>query len=96
MRVKIIDSSIVESHGVVKLCVHEGKLKIPFDLNLVNQKVELFYDGIVGRDFLQLTWANVCFDSNTVTFKMDSEEWTKKIMGSKIVWGTMGTMSMRS
>jgi hypothetical protein len=55
----------------------------------VNRQVELDYDGIVGRDFPQHTRAKVCYDSNTVTFKTDSDEWTKKISGSEIVQGTM-------
>jgi hypothetical protein len=84
-----IDGSVVETHGVVNICVHEGELKITFDFHLVNKQVELVYDGIVGRDFLQHTRAKVCYDSNTVTFKTSSEEWTKKILGSEIVHGTM-------
>jgi hypothetical protein len=87
--VKSVDGSIVETHGVVKICVHEWELKIPFDFHLVNKQVELVYDGIVGGEFLQHTRAKVCYDSNTVTFKIDSEEWTKKILGSKIVQGTI-------
>jgi hypothetical protein len=50
--------------------------------------VELVYDGIVGRDFLQHTRAKECHDSKTVTFKK-SVEWTKKILGNGIVQGTM-------
>jgi hypothetical protein len=89
VKLKSIDGSVVETHGIVKLCVHEGELKIPFDFHLVNKQVELVYDVIVGRDFLQHTRAKVCNDSNTVTFKTGSGEWTKKILGSEVVQGAM-------
>jgi hypothetical protein len=55
----------------------------------VNKQVELVYDGIVGRDFLQHTRAKVCYESNTVTFKAECAEWTKKILGNEIVQGTI-------
>jgi predicted aspartyl protease len=85
VKVKSVDGSIVETHGVVKICAHEGNQIF----HLVNNQVELVCDGIVGRDFLQHTGAKVCYNSNTVTFKTDNEEWTKKILGSKIVQGTV-------
>jgi hypothetical protein len=58
--------------------------------------MELVYDGIVGRDFLQHTRAKVCYGSNTVTFKTESEEWTKEILGNKIIRGAMKTLPERS
>jgi hypothetical protein len=46
--------------------------------------LELLCDGIVSRDSLQHTRVIVCYDSNTITYKTDSEEWTKKILRNEI------------
>jgi hypothetical protein len=89
VKVRSIDGSIAETRGIVKIWVHDGELNIPFDFHLVNKQVELVYDGIVGRHFVQHTRAEVCYDSNTVIFKTESAEWTKKILGNEIVQATM-------
>jgi hypothetical protein len=67
-KVKSIYGSSVETHGTVNICIHNGELNILLDFHLLNKKVELVYDGIMGRDFLQHTRGTVCFESNTVTF----------------------------
>jgi hypothetical protein len=52
----------------VNVCLSDGRLKIEFKFKLVNKQVDLAYDGIIGRDFLQETRATIYFKNNTVVF----------------------------
>jgi hypothetical protein len=72
---------------------HNGELEIPFEFQLVSKQVELVYDGILGRNFLQHTKARVCYDSNTVSFRKDSKEWIENITCNR---GMQGNKENRS
>lgn len=69
VNVKSIDGSIIETYSIVPIRIQEAELKILFHYHLVNRQVELVYDGIVSRDFLQHTTAKVCYESTTVLSK---------------------------
>jgi hypothetical protein len=79
VRVKCVNGSIVETHGMVNECVSEGPNQIRFNFQLVNKQVDLAYDGIIGRDFLRSTMARFCFKNNRVVFNTPEGEWTKTI-----------------
>ena len=57
--VRAENGSVVETYGVIEVGIQEGKFRIRFPLHLVNKQVDLAYDGILGRDFLQSTKANI-------------------------------------
>jgi hypothetical protein len=81
----------MEAHGIVQICVHEEELKILFGFHLVTKQAELIYSRILGRDFLQDTKPKYVTIVITVTFKTDTQEWTKEIFCSEIVRGTNET-----
>jgi hypothetical protein len=86
VRVRTLEGATVETQGGVELCIH-NELKIPLGFQLVSKQVELVYDGILGRNFLQHTHARECYDTNTGTFRKDSKEWTESILCSMLVQG---------
>jgi hypothetical protein len=43
-------------------------LKIPFTFQLVNKRVDIPCDEILGRDFLEHAGARICYASGTLTF----------------------------
>jgi hypothetical protein len=85
VRVKCVDGSVVETHGTVNVCMHEGEQTFQFKFHLVNKQVDLAYDGIIGRDFLRNTQPKICYESNTVVIKTPNGEWTKAIGDKKNV-----------
>jgi hypothetical protein len=80
IKVKCEDGAVVETHGIVEACVGDGKLKIPFNVHLVSTQVDLAYDGILGRDFLRHTTAQICYEGNRVIFRKGDRELTKRIL----------------
>jgi hypothetical protein len=94
VKVKSLEGSIIETHGFLELNIHEGTIEIPFPFHLVSKQVELVYDGIMGRDFLQHTKARVGFGNNTVTFRKNNEEWTERIFSGTLVKETKGSRKL--
>jgi hypothetical protein len=48
VRVKIIEDSVIETHGSTETKLLEGSLQIPFRFQLVSKQVDLLGDGILG------------------------------------------------
>ena len=71
VKLKGVDGSTIETFGTIRANITEGNLKFPFDFHLVNRQVDLVYDGIVGRDFLQKAQAKICYNSRTVTLMIE-------------------------
>jgi hypothetical protein len=69
VRLESVDGSVVETLGLVKAQVLEGKLSIPIEFQLVNKQVDIEGNGILGKDFLQRMKAQICYESRRVNFK---------------------------
>ena len=67
VRVKCVDGSPIETHGVVEARVELNSSSIVHGFQLVNKQVDIPCDGILGRDFLQNARARVSYESRTVT-----------------------------
>jgi len=64
----------------VKTVVHVESLKIPFSFQLVSKQVDISCDGILGRDFLENTGAQICYASGTLTFGTGSSKVSKTLL----------------
>ena len=53
VKLKCVDGSPVENHGVVEAKIVHGNSQIMNDFQLVNKQVDILCDGILGCDFLQ-------------------------------------------
>jgi hypothetical protein len=67
VKVKCVEGSPMETHCVVEARIELSNSSILHEFQLVNKQVAILCDGMLGRDFLQNTRANVCYDSRTVT-----------------------------
>jgi hypothetical protein len=79
VKVRGIDGSVVQTYGVIEVQVQEGNFGVRFPFHLVNKQVDPVYDGILGRDFLQSTKANICYKKKRLTFEADGHRVTKEI-----------------
>jgi hypothetical protein len=79
VRLKCVDGSIVETHGLVKAQVLEGNMSIPMELQLVSKQVDLEGDGILGKDFLQQMKAQICYKNKKVRFKWKKFSFEKNL-----------------
>ena len=66
IRVKCVDGSPMETHGVVEAKIELGNSSIRHGFQLVNNQVDIPCDGILGRDFLQRVKAKICYETRTV------------------------------
>ena len=80
IKVKGVDGSIIETYGTVKTVVHVDSLEIPFLFQLVSKQVDIPCDGILGRDFLENTGAQICYASGTLTFGTGSGKVSKTLL----------------
>ena len=62
-----MDGSPIESHGTIDANIEVGGELIAHTFQLVNKQVDILYDGILGRDFLQRAKARICYETGTVT-----------------------------
>jgi hypothetical protein len=69
VRVKSVEGSVIETHGSIETRIREGKIDIPFHFQLVSKQVALKGDGILGRDFLKLMQARICYKEQSLTFR---------------------------
>ena len=65
--VKCVDGSPMETHGVLEARIELKNSSIVHNFQLVNKQADIPCDGILGRDFLQLAKAKLCYESRTVT-----------------------------
>jgi len=66
VNVKCVDGSSMETHGTIDANFEVGSELIAHRFQLVNKQVDIPYDGILGRDFLQRTKARICYETGTV------------------------------
>jgi len=66
VKVKCVDGSPMETHGVLEARIELSNSSILHDFQLVNKQVDIPCDGIFGRDSLQRTRAKVCYETRTV------------------------------
>jgi len=59
VRVKCVDGSPMETHGVIEATIELGNSSIIHDFQLVNKQVDIQCHGILGRDFLQNARAKI-------------------------------------
>jgi hypothetical protein len=67
VRVKCVDGSPIETHGVLEARIELSHSTIVHGFQLVNKQVDIPCDGIFGHDFLQRARAKICYESRTVT-----------------------------
>jgi hypothetical protein len=67
VKVKCVDGSPMETHGVLDARIELSNSLIEHDFQLVNKQVDIPCDGILSHDFLKHTKAKVCYESRTVT-----------------------------
>jgi hypothetical protein len=67
VKVKCVDGSPLETHGVVDTLIRIGSNELPHKFQLVSNQVDLPCDGILGRDFFQMAKATICYASRSVT-----------------------------
>jgi hypothetical protein len=61
VKLKSVDGAVVETYGQIEAKITEGNLKIPIRFQLVNRQLDIEEDGILGRDFLLETKAQICY-----------------------------------
>jgi len=69
VRVKSVEGSVIETNGSIETGIREEGIDIPFHFQLVNKQVDLKGDGILGRDFLKLMQARICYKERFLTFR---------------------------
>ena len=74
MRVKGVSGSSIQTLGTVQATVYEGTVKIPFTFQLVGKQVDIPCDGILGRDFLTHTVANISYEKGTLSLGLGSNK----------------------
>jgi hypothetical protein len=79
VRVKSVDGSILETHGSIETQVRTDGLEIPYSFQLVSQQVDLKGDGILGRDFLKVMQAHICYNEKLLTFQYRGNTIRKKL-----------------
>ena len=67
VQVKCVDGSPMETHGVLEARIELKNSLLVHNFQLLNKQVDIPCDGILGRDFLQLAKAKLCYESRTVT-----------------------------
>ena len=79
VKVKCVDGSPIETHGIVEAQVKLRGSSIPHEFHLVTEQVEIPCDGILGRDFLQNARAKICYESRTVVLRGESHSMVGEI-----------------
>ena len=67
VQVKCVDGSPMETHGVLEARIELKNSLLVHNFQLLNKQVDIPCDGILGRDFLQLAKAKLCYELRTVT-----------------------------
>ena len=63
VKVKYVDGSPMEIHGVLEARVELSNSSIVHDFQLVNKQVDIPCDGILGRDYLKSAKAKFAMNS---------------------------------
>jgi len=66
VKVKCVDGSPVETHGVLEAKIELHNSSVVHGFQLVNKQIDIPLDGILDRDFLQPAKAKICYESRTL------------------------------
>ena len=77
--VKSVEGSMIETHGSLETQVLEGEMRIPYRLQLVSKQADLKCDGILGRDFLKVMRARICYREQVLIFQYEGILVRKKL-----------------
>lgn len=80
VQVKSVSGTIVQSLGAVRSTMYEGSVNIPFTFQLVDKRIDLPCDGILGRDFLAHASAKICYETGTLTLGTGSTKIHKVLL----------------
>jgi hypothetical protein len=78
VKVKCVDGSPMETHGVLEARIELSNSSILHDFQLVNKQVDIPCDGILGRDSLQRKRAKVCYETRTVALNGETSKLVDK------------------
>jgi hypothetical protein len=79
VRVKSVDGSTLETHGSIETQIRANGVDIPYSFQLVSHQVDLKGDGILGRDFLKVMQAHICYKERLLTFQYKGTIVRKKL-----------------
>ena len=79
VRAKSIDGSGFETHGSIATRIKVDGLEIPYSFQLVDKQVDLKGDGILGRDFLKVMQAHICYRERLLSFQYEGNTVCRKL-----------------
>ena len=79
VRVKGVVGSTLETHGSIETPIQAEGLEIPYSFQLVSRQIDLRGDGILGRDFLKVMQAHICYKERLLTFQYNGTTVHKKV-----------------
>jgi hypothetical protein len=79
IKLKSVDGLVVETYGLVEAKVKEGSRRIPISLQFVHKQLDIEGDGILGKDFLLRTRAQICYEQKRVNFKWQNSRFEKPL-----------------
>jgi hypothetical protein len=68
VHVRGVEGSLIETHGSVKTKILVSEISIPYRLQLFSKQVDVRWDGILGRDFLQAMRTSICYKERALIF----------------------------
>ena len=72
VQVKSVNGSIIQTIGSVQAVMYEGSVRIPFTFQLLDKRIDLPCDGILGRDYLAHSGARICYETGILTLGIGS------------------------
>jgi hypothetical protein len=67
VQVKSVNGSTIQTMGTVQTVMYEGSVRKPFTFQLLDKRIDLPCDGILGRDFLAHAGAKICYETGILT-----------------------------
>jgi len=67
VEVKIVCGSTIQTMGAVQAVMTAGSVRIPFTFRLVDKRIDLPRDGILGTDFHAPAGAKICYEIGLLT-----------------------------
>jgi hypothetical protein len=80
IKVKSFVGIIIETFETVRTSEIVDPLKILFTFQLVSKQVDIPCDGILGRDFLEIAGAQICYASGTLIFGPGNSKISKALL----------------
>jgi hypothetical protein len=76
-----VDGFIMETHGSIDTKIREVNIEIP---QIVSKQVDINCDGILGRDFLRRTLAQICYKSRILTLRYKGAVTEKRLISEDV------------